>query len=250
MLPQVSPSPLTSLKEHIGHPNWIYELKHDGFRGILYIDRDQAWLVSRKGKKFRQFDPLLKQVLRSLKGQRAILDGEIVVLDEKGRSNFYDLMARRGEPRYYAFDLVWLNRQDLGTKPLLERKRMLRRLIPPNDSYLLYVDHLEGDGARFFALVCELDLEGIICKPRTSRYLFTWIKVKNPNYSQAVGRREWFERLLTKRSGSPPPGKLRLLLLLPQVGFGQKQSSRLSSDDRDSRTSQRPPRLLTDKRAG
>ena len=67
MLPKVSPSPLTSLKEPIGHPNWIYELKHDGFRGILYVDREQAWLVSRKGKKFRQFDPLLKQVLRSLK---------------------------------------------------------------------------------------------------------------------------------------------------------------------------------------
>ena len=48
MLPQVSPSPLTSLKEPIGHPNWIYELKHDGFRGILYVDREQAWLVSRK----------------------------------------------------------------------------------------------------------------------------------------------------------------------------------------------------------
>jgi ATP-dependent DNA ligase len=56
--------------------------------------------LSRKGKKFHQFDPLLKQVLRSLKAQRAILDGEIVVLDEKGRSNFFDLMAHRGEPRY------------------------------------------------------------------------------------------------------------------------------------------------------
>ena len=58
MLPQISPSPLTSLKEPIGHPNWIYELKHDGFRGILYVDRDQAWLVSRKGK-FHQFNPFL-----------------------------------------------------------------------------------------------------------------------------------------------------------------------------------------------
>ena len=140
-----------------------------------------------------------KQVLRSLKGQRAIPDGEIVVLDEQGRSNFYDLMARRGEPRYYAFDLVWLNGQDLRSKPLLERKRRLRRPIPPNDSHLLYVEHLEeGDGRRFFELVCEQDLEGIICKPKTSPYPFTWIKVKNPSYSQA-GRREWFDRLLSKR---------------------------------------------------
>ena len=110
----------------IGHPNWIYQLKHDGFRGILYVDRVQAWLVSRKGKKFHQFNPLLKQVLRSLKGQRAILDGEIVVLGEKGRSNFFDLMARRGQPLYYAFDLVWLNGRDLRAQPFLERKRRLR----------------------------------------------------------------------------------------------------------------------------
>jgi bifunctional non-homologous end joining protein LigD len=109
MLPQISPAPLTSVKEPIGHTNWIYELKHDGYRGVLYVDREHAWLVSRKGKKFHQFDPLLKQVLRCLKGQRAILDGEIMVLDENGRSNFHDLMARRGEPRYYAFDLMWLN---------------------------------------------------------------------------------------------------------------------------------------------
>ena len=56
--------------------------------------------MSRKGKKFRQFDPLLKQVLGCVKGQRVILDGEIVVLDEEGCSNFHDLMARCGEPRY------------------------------------------------------------------------------------------------------------------------------------------------------
>ena len=71
--------------EPIGHPNWVHELRHNGFRGILYVDREQAWLVSRKGKKFRQFDQLLKQVLRSLKGQRAIFDGEIVVLDENAQ---------------------------------------------------------------------------------------------------------------------------------------------------------------------
>jgi bifunctional non-homologous end joining protein LigD len=199
MLPQISPSPLTSLNEPIGHPNWIYEVKHDGFRGILYVDREQAWLVSRKGNKFRQFDPLLKQVLRSLKGKRAILDGEIVVLDEKARSNFYDLMAHRGEPRYYAFDLLWLNGIDLRSRPLLDRKRTLRQLIPANDSHLLYVEHLDGDGQRFFELACEQDLEGIICKPKTSPYPFTWIKVKNPNYSQAEGRREWFDRMLSRR---------------------------------------------------
>jgi ATP-dependent DNA ligase len=82
---------------------------------------------------------------------------------------------------------------------LHDRKRWrLHRLIPPNDSHLLYVEHLEGDGARFFELACEQDLEGII-KPKTSPYPFTWIKVKNPNYSQAIGRKEMFDRLLPQR---------------------------------------------------
>jgi len=164
-----------------GHPNWIHELKHDGFRGgCTSIVSRPGWCRAR-GRNFISF----KQVLRSLKGQRVILDGEIVVLDEKGRSNFFDPMIRRGEPRDYAFDLLWLNGRDLRSEPLRERERRLHRAAHP-----LYVDHLEGDGARFFELACEQDLEGIICKPRTSRYPFTWIKVKNPNCSQAIGRRE------------------------------------------------------------
>ena len=147
MLPQISLSPLTSLKEPIGHPSWVCELKHDGFRGVLYLDRDPAWLVSRKGKKFRQFEPLLKQVLRCPKGQSVILDGEIAVLDEKGRSNFHDLMARGGEPRYYAFDLVWLNGRDLRGSRFWTASGGLHRLIP----HLLRVDHLDGDELRFFS---------------------------------------------------------------------------------------------------
>ena len=64
----------------------------------------------------------------------------------------------RGEPRYYAFDLLCLNGIDLRSRPLLDRTRRLHRLIPANDSHLLYVEHLDGDGRRFFELVCEQDL--------------------------------------------------------------------------------------------
>ena len=62
------------------------------------------------------------------------------------------------------------------------------------------MEHPEkGDGRRFFELVCEQDLEGVICKPKTSSYPFTWIKVENPSYSQAAGRKEMFDRLLSQR---------------------------------------------------
>ena len=195
MLPVIEPAPLVGLKLPIDHPNWLFELKHDGFRGMLYIDRDRAWLRSRRGNEMRRFNALSQQIRALLKGQRAILDGEIVVLDEQGRSIFADLMMSKGEPSYCAFDLVWLNGRDLRHKPLIERKRLLRELVPKDHPRLLYMSHLESDGSRFFQLVCEQNLEGIVCKPKTSPYPFTWIKVKNPAYTQATGRREWFDRI-------------------------------------------------------
>ena len=195
MLPVIEPAALTSLKLPIDHPNWLYELKHDGFRGMLYVDRDRAWLRSRKGNEMQRFDALSQQIRALLKGQRAILDGEIVVLDGEGRSIFADLMMGKGEPSYCAFDLVWLNGRDLRQKPLVERKRLLHELVPTDHPRLLYMSHLDSGGTRFFKLVCEQNLEGIVCKPKTSPYPFTWIKVKNPNYTQTVGRREWFDRI-------------------------------------------------------
>ena len=194
VLPVIEPAPLTAVKQPIDHPNWLFELKHDGFRGVLYVDRERAWLRSRKGNEMLRFGSLAQHIRTLLKGQRAILDGEIVVLDEQGRSVFADLMMGRGEPSYCAFDLMWLNGRDLRHKPLLERKRMVRTLVPKNHPRLLYMSHLVTGGTRFFALVCEQNLEGIVCKPKTSPYPFTWIKVKNPAYTQAIDRGEWFNR--------------------------------------------------------
>jgi bifunctional non-homologous end joining protein LigD len=103
-------------------------------------------------------------------------------------------MWRRGEPRFYAFDLVWLDGRDLRSTPLIERKQLLRKLIPEGSPHLMYVDHVDDRGMRFYEMVCQQDLEGIICKPKLSPYPFTWIKVKNPTYTQASGRQELFDR--------------------------------------------------------
>jgi len=112
MLPVITPSPLTGMKQPIDHPNWLYELKHDRFRRMLYVDHERSWFRSRKGNEMR-FEALGQQIRALLKGRRVILDGEIVVLDSDGRSICADLMMGRGEPSYCAFDLVWLNGRDL-----------------------------------------------------------------------------------------------------------------------------------------
>lgn len=95
---------------------------------------------------------------------------------------------------FYAFDLLWLDGEDLRERPLTERKRMLRSIIPEQPSVLLYADHIERDDVEFFRLACERDLEGIVAKLKEGRYGAGWYKVRNPHYFQREGRRELFDR--------------------------------------------------------
>src|SRR5262249_9223637 len=93
--------------------------------------------------------------------------------------------------------LLWLAGEDLRDLPLVERKRRLRRIIPRRSAFVLYLDHVDG-GRDLFAEVCRRDLEGIVAKWKRGAYraapLSSWVKIKNPTYSQAEGRHELFER--------------------------------------------------------
>jgi bifunctional non-homologous end joining protein LigD len=99
---------------------------------------------------------------------------------------------------FFAFDLLFLNGEDLRGLPLIERKARLKKLLRRKRSRVLYVDHIEARGRQFFEKVCELDLEGIVAKRKHSQYRPTekpsphWVKIKNPRYSQAEGREELF----------------------------------------------------------
>ena len=98
---------------------------------------------------------------------------------------------------FYAFDLLWLEGKDLRKLPLLDRKRRLQKLLKGKRS-VLYVEHVTGFGKKLFQAACALDLEGIVCKPAESVYTCSadetsWVKIKNPSYSQAVGRDEMFD---------------------------------------------------------
>ena len=176
------------------HPDWLYELKYDGFRAMAYIQDGKAKLISRKGNVSESFEPLRAQL--GTLGHDVILDGEITLLDGDGRPQFYDLLRPRGEPVFYAFDCLWLDGRDLRALPLIVRKGILEGIVP-TDSPLLYAGHVEGPGADLYRLVCDKDLEGIVCKHKLSTYgsdELPWIKVLNPSYSQRDGRRELFEK--------------------------------------------------------
>jgi bifunctional non-homologous end joining protein LigD len=135
--------PLARLQEPFDHPEWIYELKYDGFRALAYIQDGSARLVSRNGDAFKSFDPLRVSLAAALPVREAILDGEIVHLASDGRPEFYPLLGRRGEPRLYAFDLLWLDGQDIRallnhTHPKLDGKIVLR-LVGKIRTHLFYV---------------------------------------------------------------------------------------------------------------
>jgi bifunctional non-homologous end joining protein LigD len=183
----------------------IFEIKHDGFRALAFIENGECRLVSRNGNVFRRFNELAQWLGEHLRVESAVLDGEIVCIDANGRSVFNDLFRRRGECLFFAFDLLWINGEDLRDLPLIERKARLKKLLRRKRSGVLYVNHIEEQGQALFEMACAMDLEGIVAKPKNGRYRSderkpTWIKIKNPNYSQAEGRQEMFEALLIKKS--------------------------------------------------
>src|SRR6516165_6626972 len=180
---------LRLVREPFDHPDYIFELKHDGFRAVAYLQTRECKIISRNQRNLG-FESL-KKALAKLPVQTAILDGEIVCLDGKGVSQFNQLLSRKGEPVFYAFDLLWLGGEDLRRMPLPERKKRLARLVrAARCSRLLYAQHIEQHGKGFFAEICGRDLEGIVAKRKTGLYREDrqgWLKVKNPTYSQAEG---------------------------------------------------------------
>jgi bifunctional non-homologous end joining protein LigD len=191
-LPRISPTLLERLSTPFDHADWVFEIKHDGFRAVAYIREKSCELVSRKDHVYSSFAPLCSS-LAQLPVRSAILDGEIVCLDGAGRSVFDRLFYRQGSPCFCAFDLLWLDGQDLRQRPLLERKERLQELVIEGLP-VLYSDHVAQHGVRFFDLACGQDLEGIVAKHRDGEYGHSWLKIKNPRYTQAIGRSEKFQR--------------------------------------------------------
>ena len=154
--------------------------------------------MSRRWHPLTKFTLLAEEIAHSVRTMSAILDGEIVCLGADGRSQFYPLLFRRDWPYFYAFDLLAVDGKDLRDRPLLERKRRLRAVMPRIPSRLLYVDHVRGRGVDLFRQACARDLEGIVGKWARGRYerdgvSTSWVKIKSPTYTQWEGRRELFE---------------------------------------------------------
>ena len=203
MLPEIQPAKLAKCLAAFDDPDCIFELKHDGFRSLAYLENGQCRLISRRRNTYKSFE-VLREALSGLKAHSAILDGEIVALDSSGVSQFKELLYRRGRAVFFAFDLVSLDGVDLRQTPLIERKKKLQRLIQRSEcSEIIFAQHVERYGKLLFQAVCERNLEGIVAKRKTSVYAeHGWLKIKNPQYTQSESRREMFDVFRERRSGT------------------------------------------------
>ena len=204
---KLTPMRLLRIPQPFDHPEFVFEPKIDGFRALAIIEGHRCRLVSRNGHGFKSWPQLAEEIAHAVRAHRAILDGEICCLDPDGRSNFRHLLFRREWPHFYAFDLLSLEGKDLRHLPLLERKRRLRAIMPTLDCRLLYLDQLPERGVDLFRAACERDLEGVVGRWSHGSYQndgrrTSWLKIKNPEYSQAEGRHELFA---ARRAGEGTP---------------------------------------------
>jgi bifunctional non-homologous end joining protein LigD len=208
----MTPLVLKRRAEAFENDAWIFDLKYDGFRALLEIDGNGARLVSRNRNRFKHMDTLAAALAKRLRVSDAILDGEVICADETGRPIFLEMLRGRHPCRFIAFDLLWLNGDDLRPLPLIERKARLKRLLARRSNHLVAeAMSVEGRGKALMAAVEEHDLEGIVAKRKSDPYRrgVSWFKIKNRAYSQAGdGRGELLNgdgRTLARLRKSRPP---------------------------------------------
>ena len=182
----IKPMLATLVDEPFDDADWVYEVKWDGYRALAYINKGEVELSSRNKKSFNEkFYP----IYNILKGWdiNAVVDGEILVLNEKGISNFGDLQNWRseadGELVYYVFDLLWYDGKDLMNLSLLERQAILKEILPSNDDRIRVSQVFDASGIDFFKAAERMGLEGIIAKKGSSIYSpdlrsREWLKIK------------------------------------------------------------------------
>jgi len=149
--------------------HWIHEIKHDGYRSQVLIERRQVRVFSRNGHDWSDRYPSIVRAALSLRCESAIIDGEAIVQDEYGASDFESLRSvMRRQPSsiiLYAFDLLHLDGKDLRPETLSERRAVLKHLIGDDaDSRIQFSDEFDGDGAALFKACAERVLEGIVSR--------------------------------------------------------------------------------------
>ena len=208
----IKPMLAKETSEPFDDKGWLFEIKWDGYRAIAEKKKNSISLYSRNGLNFKSTYPIIVDQLNSIKVD-AVLDGEIVVLGEDGRPDFQFLQhysENQNRPiQYCVFDLLQLNGKDTTSLPLIDRKELLKQIIPEENPVIKYSDHIVEKGKSFFQVSTEKDLEGIMAKKMDSKYYpgkrtTDWLKIKNhktaeviiAGYTEPAGSRKYFGSLI------------------------------------------------------
>ena len=207
----IKPMLATLTKEPFDHPDWIFEVKWDGYRAVAEISDNGVSLYSRNGISLaKKFAPVADSLRKF--GSDAVLDGEIVVVDDQGRADFQALQHYQGSGSghlvYYVFDLLYLRGHDLTGLPLMRRKEVLEKVLP-SSSKIKFSGHVEKEGVLFYNVSKEKGLEGIVAKHSQSTYetgkrTRQWLKVKTrptqegviAGFTEPGGGRKYFGALV------------------------------------------------------
>ncbi|MDO8588001.1 MAG: DNA ligase D [Armatimonadota bacterium] len=189
----VKPMLATPMDDPFDKTGWLFEIKWDGYRAIAEIERGAVRLYSRHTLPLNDHYPEIVESLSRL-GTDAVMDGEVVVLDEKGVPHFEMLQnyrgLRKGTLVYYVFDLLWLDGRDLRNLPLIRRKEILAAILP-SLPHVRFADHVPDKGRAFFEMAAAKGLEGVLAKDGQSPYRTgmrgrEWLKVKARQRREAV----------------------------------------------------------------
>jgi bifunctional non-homologous end joining protein LigD len=201
-IPTFQPMAATLVDRPFDHAGWIFEPKFDGLRVLVQYDGRRLTLLSRNDKPQEAMFPDVADALRTALPKPAVLDGEVVCFDDRGRTSFRALQQRfhlqdPGEIRaragrfpasIFLFDLLWLDGRDLTGEPLSERKTLLHRAVKWSDR-VRWTEYREGGGAALLRAACRRGEEGVIGKLLASRYVGrrdpAWVKLK------CLGRQEF-----------------------------------------------------------
>lgn len=208
----ISPMLATLVDKPFDDEEWLFEIKWDGFRALAFADKGKVNLRSRAKNLLNEKFPAIVKELKKIKDQ-AIFDGELVIVDSKGKSHFQLMQnyqtEKTGTLYYYVFDLLYKDGQDLRQLPLIERKEILKEYLQELSlPSVLYSDHIFNEGVAFFKVAAKEELEGVIGKKITSTYQSKrsrdWVKIKTTHRQEFIiggftapkGSREKFGSLL------------------------------------------------------
>ncbi|MDI3321071.1 non-homologous end-joining DNA ligase [Pinibacter soli] len=191
----LKPMLATRVEEAFDNKDWLYEIKWDGYRALAYLNKGKVELRSRNNLSFTQKFAAITDALREEWKGDAIVDGEIVALNDEGYPDFQNLQnfvknGRRAKLAFYVFDILWYSGKNLTGLPLIERKTILQNLVPKS-GVIIFSDHIVGEGIAFFKLALKKGLEGVMAKDMQSEYYIdhrskSWLKIKNTQKLEAI----------------------------------------------------------------